>query len=179
MKYLLSLGSNIGDSFENLKKAISKLEEKSIFIDDCSSVYASSPVDYLTQSDFLNMALIAETAYEPAQLLEKLKEIECEMGRVKTIEKGPRNIDLDIIFWENGTFESENLTIPHKEAANRLFVIFPTLEIIDNSEYFRNEKASFHFILETGQARFVGQKIEKLYPFKIGEETFGWNETNQ
>jgi len=178
MKYILSLGSNIGNSFENLKKAISKLEEKSIFIDDCSSVYASTPVDYLTQADFLNMSLIAEAAYEPVQMLEKLKEIEHEMGRVKTIEKGPRNIDLDIIFWEKGSFESEDLTIPHKEAANRLFVIFPTLEIIDNSEYFRKEKAHFHFILETDQRRFFGQKIEKLYPFKIGEENFGWNEKN-
>ncbi len=174
MKYLLSLGSNIGDSFDNLKKAILKLEEKSIFIDDCSSVYASSPVDYLTQSDFLNMSLIADTDYDPVQLLEKLKEIEHEMGRVQTIEKGPRNIDLDIIFWENGAFESENLTIPHKAAANRLFVIFPTLEIIDNSEHFRNEKAFFHSILENEQSRFVGQKIEKLYPFKIERENYGW-----
>ncbi|MBP5407004.1 2-amino-4-hydroxy-6-hydroxymethyldihydropteridine diphosphokinase [bacterium] len=174
MKYLLSLGSNIGDSFDNLKKAISKLEEKSIFVDDCSSVYASSPVDYLTQSDFLNISLIVETAYEPAQLLEKLKSIEHEMGRVKTIEKGPRNIDLDIIFWENGDFESENLKIPHKEAANRLFVIFPTLEIIDRAGHFRKEKAFFHRLLETEQERFVGQKIEKLYPFKIDEENYGW-----
>ena len=178
MKYILSLGSNIGDSFENLKKAISKLEEKSVFVDDCSSVYLTSPVNYLTQSDFLNMSLIAETDYEPVRLLEILKSIEQEMGRVKTVDKGPRNIDLDIIFWEKGGVESENLTIPHKEAENRLFVIFPTLEIIDNSEYFRKEKARFHFILETGQARFVGQKIEKLYPFRIDEADFGWDETN-
>lgn len=174
MKYLLSLGSNTGDTFGNLKEAIRRLEEKSIFVDDCSSVYASSPVDYLAQSDFLNMSLIAETDYEPLQLLEKLKEIECEMGRVKTIEKGPRNIDLDVIFWEKGVFESEELTIPHKEASNRLFVIFPTLEIIDTSEYFRKEKSLFHSILENGQSRFVGQKIEKLCPFKMEGEDYGW-----
>ena len=174
MKYILSLGTNTGDTFENLKEAIRRLEEKSVFIDDCSSVYATSPVDYVYQNDFLNLSLLVETNFEPQQLLIKLKEIEHEMGRVKTIEKGPRNIDLDIIFWEKGSFESPDLTIPHKEAENRLFVIFPTLEIIDTSDYFGREKSAFHSILENGQSRFVGQKIEKLCPFKIEGEDYGW-----
>ena len=174
MKYILSLGTNTGDTFENLKEAIRRLEENSVFVDDCSSVYATSPVDYLYQNDFLNLSLLVETEYEPQELLAKLKEIERGMGRVKTIEKGPRNIDLDIIFWEKGAFSSPDLTIPHKEATNRLFVIFPTLEIIDTAEYFREEKSMFHSILENGQSRFVGQKIEKLCPFKIEGEDYGW-----
>ncbi len=174
MKYLLSLGSNLGDPMKNLKTAITKLEEKSVFVDDCSSVYATSPVDYVYQNDFLNMSLIVETSLEPQSLLEKLKEIECEMGRVKTIEKGPRNIDLDIIFWEKGGFESPDLTIPHKEAENRLFVIFPTLEIIGSAGCFGSEKSRLDHILETEQERFAGQKIEKLCPFKIEGEDYGW-----
>ena len=174
MKYILSLGSNTGDTFENLKEAIRRLEERSVFVDDCSSVYATSPVDYVYQDDFLNLSLLVDTEYGPQELLARLKEIEHEMGRVKTIEKGPRNIDLDIIFWENGSFESQDLTIPHKEAQNRLFVIFPTLEIIDTSDYFREEKSMFHSILENGQSRFIGQKIEKLCPFKIEGENYGW-----
>lgn len=174
MKYLLSLGSNIGDSMENLKTAITKLEEKSIFVEDCSSVYSSNPVDYLEQNDFLNMSLIVETACRPQQLLSELKNIEHGMGRVKTVEKGPRNIDLDIIFWENGSFESPELTIPHKEAEKRLFVIFPTLEIIGSAGCFGSEKARLDHILETEQERFTGQKIEKLCPFKIEGEDYGW-----
>ena len=174
MKYLLSLGSNLGDPMKNLKTAITKLEEKSVFVDDCSSVYATSPVDYVYQNDFLNMSLIVETSLEPQSLLEKLKDIECEMGRVKTIEKGPRNIDLDIIFWEKGGFESSDLTIPHKEAENRLFVIFPTLEIIGSAGCFGSEKSRLDHILETEQERFAGQKIEKLCPFKIEGEDYGW-----
>ena len=174
MKYLLSLGSNIGDSMENLKTAIARLEEKSIFVEDCSSVYSSNPVDYLEQNDFLNMSLIVETACGPQQLLSELQNIEREMGRVKTIEKGPRNIDLDIIFWENGSFESSDLTIPHKEAEKRLFVIFPTLEIIGSAGCFGSEKARLDHILETEQERFTGQKIEKLCPFKIEGEDYGW-----
>ena len=160
MKYLLSLGSNTGDTFENLKEAIRRLEEKSIFVEDCSSVYSSNPVDYLEQNDFLNISLIVETSCEPQQLLSELKTIEHEMGRVKTIEKGPRNIDLDIIFWEKGSFTSNDLTIPHKETENRLFVIFPTLEIIGSAGCFGEEKSRLDHILETEQDRFTGQKIE-------------------
>ena len=174
MKYLLSIGSNIGDTFGNLKEAIRRLEEKSVFVDDCSSVYSSTPVGYLLQNDFLNMSLLVETDCEPQQLLAKLKEIEHEMGRVKTIEKGPRNIDLDIIFWEKGNFESPCLTIPHKEVENRLFVIFPSLEIIGSAGCFGSEKARLDNILETEQERFAGQKIEKLCPFKIEGENYGW-----
>ena len=174
MKYLLSLGSNTGDPMKNLKTAIAKLEEKSIFVEDCSSVYSSTPVDYLDQPDFLNMSLIVETACGPQQLLSELKNIEHGMGRVKTVEKGPRNIDLDIIFWENGSFESSDLTIPHKEADKRLFVIFPTLEIIGSAGCFGSEKARLDHILETEQERFTGQKIEKLCPFKIEGEDYGW-----
>ena len=76
MKYLLSLGSNTGDSMENLKTAIIRLEEKSVFVEDCSSVYSSTPVGYLDQPDFLNMSLIVETQMEPQQLLAELKNIE-------------------------------------------------------------------------------------------------------
>ncbi|HOB72827.1 MAG TPA: 2-amino-4-hydroxy-6-hydroxymethyldihydropteridine diphosphokinase, partial [bacterium] len=121
MKYLLSIGSNIGCGMKNLKKAVTMLEERSIFVDECSSVYCSSPVDYLSQADFMNVSVIAETDLAPDDLLKKLKEVENEMGRVKTIEKGPRNIDLDIVFWEHGVHSSKNLTIPHKEASKRLF----------------------------------------------------------
>ena len=174
MKYLLSLGSNTGDPMKNLKTAIAKLEEKSIFVEDCSSVYSSTPVDYLDQPDFLNMSLIVETACGPQQLLSELKNIEHGMGRVKTVEKGPRNIDLDIIFWEKGSFESSELTIPHKEAEKRLFVIFPTLEIIGSAGCFGSERARLDHILETEQERFTGQKIEKLCPFKIEGEDYGW-----
>lgn len=177
MKYLLSIGSNIGCGMKNLKQAVMMLEERSIFVDECSSVYCSSPVDYLSQADFMNVSVIAETEFSPEDLLKKLKEVENEMGRVKTIEKGPRNIDLDIVFWEKGSHSSKNLTIPHKEAVKRLFVIFPTLEIIENSEYFENEKRELQTVLEVEKDRFTGQRIEKLCPFIMENVTYGWKDS--
>lgn len=174
MKYLISIGSNIGNGLNNLKQAIRLLEEKDIFIDECSSVYCSSPVDFLSQSDFLNVSLVAETELHPEELLYKIKEIENEMGRVKTIEKGPRNIDLDIVFWEKGTHRSKNLIIPHKESSKRLFVIFPTLEIIENSPHFVEEKIILQKVLEEEKECFNGQRIEKICPFIMEKITYGW-----
>lgn len=176
MKYLLSIGSNIGCGMKNLKKAVTLLEERSIFVDECSSVYCSSPVDYLSQADFMNVSVIAETDLAPDDLLKKLKEVENEMGRVKTIEKGPRNIALDIVFWEHGAHCSKNLTIPHKEASKRLFVIFAALEIIENSEHFENEKLELQSVLEKEKDRFTGQRIEKLCPFIMEKVTYGWKD---
>jgi len=169
MKYLLSLGSNIGNGLKNLTDAINLLEEKSISVDECSSVYCSAPLDYVSQDDFFNVSVLAETDMHPDQLLTTLKGIEKVMGRKKTFLKGPRKIDLDIIFWEKGKHESENLSIPHKEAMNRLFVIFPALEIIENSSLFEDEKEKLHEILEVEKEQFVGQRIEKLCPFEIKE----------
>jgi 2-amino-4-hydroxy-6-hydroxymethyldihydropteridine diphosphokinase len=169
MKYLISLGSNIGNGLKNLSDAISMLEEKSVSIDDCSSVYCSAPLDYVCQADFLNVSVLAETDLEPKQLLDTLKCIEKKMGRKKTFLKGPRKIDLDIIFWEKGVHQSDVLSIPHKEAMKRLFVIFPTLEIIENSPHFEEEKEKLQEILEVEKEQFVGQRIEKLCPFEIKE----------
>ena len=169
MKYLLSLGSNIGNGLKNLTDAINLLEEKSVSIDECSSVYCSAPLDYISQADFLNVSVLAETEMQPEQLLDTLKCIEKKMGRKKTFLKGPRKIDLDIIFWEKGGHESEYLSIPHKEAMKRLFVIFPALEIIENSPHFEDEKEKLQEILEEEKDQFIGQRIEKLCPFEIKE----------
>lgn len=174
MKYLLSIGSNVSCGIKNLKEATAMLEEKSIFVDECSSIYCSSPVDYLSQADFMNLSVVIETTLSPTELLKKLKEIEKEMGRVKTVEKGPRKIDLDIIFWEKGSHSSKELTIPHKEALNRLFVIFPTLEIIENTPLFEQEKKLLQQTLEMGKEIFTGQKIDKLCPFVMEKVTYGW-----
>lgn len=167
MKYMLSLGSNVGNGLKNLTKAVNLLEEKCISVEECSSVYCSSPVGSVTQADFFNISVLADSHYTPEELLKKLKDVENEMGRVKTVDKGPRNIDLDIIFWEKGDHSSKELQVPHKEAMKRLFVIFPTLEIIENTSVFEDEKSLIQRMLENEQERFAGQRIEKICPFKM------------
>jgi len=167
MKYMLSLGSNVGNGLKNLTKAVNLLEEKCISIEECSSVYCSSPVGTISQADFFNISVLADTEFHPDELLKNLKDVENEMGRVKTVDKGPRNIDLDIVFWEKGDHRSKDLHVPHKEAMKRLFVIFPTLEIIENSSLFEEEKDAIQKMLEEEKERYIGQRIEKICPFKM------------
>jgi 2-amino-4-hydroxy-6-hydroxymethyldihydropteridine diphosphokinase len=167
MKYMLSLGSNVGNGLKNLTRAVNLLEEKCVSVEECSSVYCSSPVGSVSQADFFNISVLAESPYEPEELLKRLKAVEKEMGRVKTVDKGPRNIDLDIIFWEKGDHVSKDLQVPHKEAMKRLFVIFPTLEIIENTSVFENEKSLIQRMLEDERESFIGQRIEKVCPFKM------------
>lgn len=167
MKYMLSLGSNVGNGLKNLTMAVNLLEEKCVSVEECSSVYCSSPVGNISQADFFNISVLADSHYHPQELLKKLKDVENEMGRVKTVDKGPRNIDLDIIFWEKGTHVSNELQVPHKEAMKRLFVLFPTLEIIENSSLFEDEKSLIQKMLDEERENFVGQRIEKICPFNM------------
>ena len=167
MKYMLSLGSNVGNGLKNLARAVNLLEERSINVEECSSVYCSSPVGHISQADFFNISVLADSDCHPEELLKRLKGVEKEMGRVKKVDKGPRNIDLDIVFWEKGSHSSEILEVPHKEALKRLFVIFPTLEIIENCSLFKTEKDEIQRMLEEERDRFIGQRIEKVCPFKM------------
>lgn len=104
MKYLLSLGSNVGDRVKNLRLAEDQLEKSKVKILKESSLYCTNPVDYVTQRDFINLSLLVETDLEPEAFLDRTQGVENEMGRVKLIDKGPRLIDIDIILWEGGVY---------------------------------------------------------------------------
>jgi len=69
-----------------------------------------------------------ETSLSPIELLDTLKEIENHLGRVKTIENGPRTIDLDILMYNKEVVEQERLSIPHKRMLERGFVLKPLCE---------------------------------------------------
>ena len=126
----LSLGSNIGDKAYNLKTALNKLSQI-LEIKKISSIYETEPLLHQNQDNFLN--IIAEVFYsqKAENLLINIKDIEKKMGREATFRFGPRIIDIDIIFFNYQEINEDNLTIPHKEWKNRLFVIAPLYEILD------------------------------------------------
>lgn len=128
-KVYFGLGSNTGDRLSNLKKALNLLKEKDIEVSKISSVYESSPVDYLEQPDFLNIVVEAETSVEPGKTLELIREIENLLGRKREIEKGPRIIDIDILLYNKAEIRTADLTVPHPKMLERSFVIVPLLEI--------------------------------------------------
>lgn len=83
---------------------------------------------YADQDRFVNGACEVETTLEPLELLDQLQDIEKAMGRKKTIDKGPRNIDLDILLYEDQTLHHERLKIPHAGIPERDFVLRPLAE---------------------------------------------------
>jgi len=124
----LSLGSNLGDRKENIERAIKELSKLGKVL-KISRFYETKPYGYFDQPDFLNSALLMETELGPEVLLEKLKEIERNMGRKDSGKWRERIIDIDIIFYDDLIVDSPNLKIPHPEMQFREFVLRPLSEI--------------------------------------------------
>lgn len=123
-KTYLCLGSNSGRRLFNIHRGICEiLSHPVITFIDISPFYFTEPVDYEKQNWFVNVILKVYTTLSPSDLLIYSKDIESFIGRVTTVPKGPRVIDIDILFYNNETIQSENLTIPHPELHKRNFVL--------------------------------------------------------
>ena len=130
MKAVVALGSNLGDRFDYLQKAVNEINSLTdIEILEISSVYETLPVGGPEQGSYLNAIVTLNTKFEAKELLLKLLLIELNLGRQREIAWGPRTIDLDLIWFEDQTINLENLVLPHPRAHERCFVIKPWLEI--------------------------------------------------
>lgn len=124
----IALGSNKGNKFGFLIKAINRIK-KNCIIEKNSSVYETKPLGNLTQENFLNAVIKISTDYSLNELFHFLKNIEKDLGRIKTTKWGDREIDLDILLFNDLVYSDEILTIPHKGIIYRDFVIIPLCEI--------------------------------------------------
>lgn len=129
----LGLGSNVGDRLLNLNKAIELLSEK-IQILKKSKIYISKAVGYTDQPDFYNMVLYGKTDLSPEELFNFIKDVEKNVGRVYRFHWGPREIDIDILFYNDLVYKSDKLNIPHPRLHERDFVLSPLIEL--NSKLF-------------------------------------------
>jgi 2-amino-4-hydroxy-6-hydroxymethyldihydropteridine diphosphokinase len=125
----IGLGTNIGEREENLRAALQHLPDVGVHIRRVSSVYETEPLDYLDQDWFLNAALEGATELDALDLLRALRVIESQMGSRKTIPKGPRLIDLDVLLYGNETLDTPELQVPHPRMLERRFVLVPLAEI--------------------------------------------------
>lgn len=131
---LLALGSNLGDKKANLKQAV-ELIQTSFILEQDSSIYRTKPRDYLSQPYFFNQVVKVKTALsDPLKVLQITEKIEKKMGKEIIIPKGPRVIDIDILLFDDWTYQKNGLIIPHRELENRNFFISPLMEIL--SEYY-------------------------------------------
>lgn len=123
-----SIGTNIGDRFANLQQAVRRLGAE-MEVTAVSPVYQTEPWGDEAQEAFLNICVAANTALEPRELLQLVKQIESDMGREPTRRWGPRLIDIDILFYDALRYDDEALTIPHPYIVERAFVLVPLADI--------------------------------------------------
>jgi 2-amino-4-hydroxy-6-hydroxymethyldihydropteridine diphosphokinase len=125
----LGLGSNVGDREANLREALERLQAVGVRVVRQSSLYETAPLDFRDQPWFLNAVVEVETDLFPLQLLACTQKIEHEMGRRRLTPKGPRNIDIDVLFYGRSLIETADLEVPHPRIAQRRFVLEPLAEI--------------------------------------------------
>ena len=113
-KYILVLGSNLGDRSAFIQKAIEKLKKvESILVSHMTKEITTQPHRIKNQNNFKNKGLLIKTDLQPTRLLKCLTEIEKSVGRSKGPRYGPREIDIDIVWWSEGSYFNHNLEIPH------------------------------------------------------------------
>ncbi|HCA07333.1 MULTISPECIES: 2-amino-4-hydroxy-6-hydroxymethyldihydropteridine diphosphokinase [unclassified Chryseobacterium] len=118
-KVVLLLGSNLGDQKKNLELALEKIREGGNEISQTSEFLITEPVEFVSSNIFCNIASIIFTHLSPIQLLDFIKGIEVEMGRINDSKSSgsysDRIIDIDIIKYNDLNFRSERLEIPHQK----------------------------------------------------------------
>ncbi|KAK6533903.1 trifunctional dihydropteroate synthetase [Arthrobotrys megalospora] len=125
----IAFGSNLGDKFALIRDALAELNKRGIKVIRTSSLYESKPMYVEDQDLFLNGVCQVQTKLSPMELLRELQAIENHFGRVKLIDKGPRNIDLDILLYGTQIVSEPDLKIPHASMLEREFVLRPLCDI--------------------------------------------------
>ena len=129
MAIYIALGSNLGNREDNLKEALRRLEQKGIQIIAVSDFITTKPYGVTDQPDFLNAVAEVKTDQSPVELLHSLLKIEQEMGRKRLRRWGERNIDLDLLLYDDRIIDLPELKVPHPDMLNRDFVLRPLAQI--------------------------------------------------
>ena len=130
----VGLGSNLGDRAGFLLLAVRGMLDAGLDVIRLSSIYETEAVDHEDQPPFLNMVaeLRGSTLPSPEQVMARLLQIEYALGRTRDVPKGPRTIDLDLLFFKDQLSDTEFLTLPHPRLPARRVVLVPLTELVPN-----------------------------------------------
>lgn len=128
-RVFIGLGSNIGDRQGHLDRARKALGAAGLRVGEQSSIYRTDPVEVTDQEEFINQVVGCETGLGPEAILEVCLAVEQSMGRVRTREKGPRVIDLDLLLSGDDIRSGGAVQVPHPRMHLRRFVLVPLAEI--------------------------------------------------
>jgi 2-amino-4-hydroxy-6-hydroxymethyldihydropteridine diphosphokinase len=144
----LLLGCNIGICESTFRDVLNAIEQKCGRLLTKSSLYKTDAWGYSDQNDFLNQVVILETSLTPLDLLSQTSTIEFALGRSRVIANGPRNIDIDILFYNDIEVITNNLVIPHPRLHLRKFTLIPLNEIIPDYTHPTLHKTISQLLLE-------------------------------
>jgi 2-amino-4-hydroxy-6-hydroxymethyldihydropteridine diphosphokinase len=151
----LSLGGNIGDAAATIADALATLDAEGVRVVARSSYYRTRPWGKTDQPDFTNVSAVVETTLPPLELLATCLDVERRLGRVRHERWGPRVIDIDLIAYDGVSMSTETLTLPHRHAHERGFVLIPLAEIAPDLLVGDKTVAEL-------AARFAADPIERL-----------------
>lgn len=134
-KTYLLLGSNMGNSRQQLSKAKSFIKKEIGKILRQSDLYTTAAWGNTNQPDFLNQVITVETTLDALQTMQTILIIEKKMGRIRAEKNAPRIIDIDILFFNKEIIDQEGLSIPHPQIQNRRFVLVPLNQLSPNFKH--------------------------------------------
>lgn len=125
---IFSLGSNVGNREHHLEQARAGLQD---FLIDfkASRVIETAPQYVMDQPAFLNQVVMGNTNIAPAEVIALTKTLQQKIGRTKTFQNGPREIDIDMLYYDDLVIDMDDLVVPHPRLAERLFVLEPLCEL--------------------------------------------------
>jgi 2-amino-4-hydroxy-6-hydroxymethyldihydropteridine diphosphokinase len=156
-KAALSLGGNIGNVRATIARALDLLEAAGAHLVARSADYRTRPWGKTDQPDFTNVSAVVETTLRPLDLLAVCLNVERQLGRVRHERWGPRLIDIDVIAYDGARMETADLTLPHRHAHERGFVLIPLAEIAP--DLLIGDKTAAELA-----SRFANDPIEMLGP---------------
>jgi len=126
----VGVGANLGDAAAQVRAAIGALAAlPGTRLVAASSLYRTAPLGYADQPDFVNAAVLLETALAPRALLEALQAVEARAGRARSFKDAPRVLDLDLLLYGGEALQEPDLVVPHPRLHSRAFALAPVVEI--------------------------------------------------
>ena len=168
----LSLGSNLGDKLKNLQQAVDKIAVKVGSIEGISSVYKTTAWGF-EADDFLNICIQVSTIHPAEKVLDRIIEIEKNLGRKrkKSDSYESRTIDIDILFFGQEIIFSEDLIVPHPRILDRNFVLAPMAEIAPEFAHPTTQKSMAYHLKNTEDTTKIEVNSERLIkPLSISEK---------
>ena len=160
------LGSNLGNRIENLRNAVERLREIGEIL-SASKVYETPAWGGIEQPDYMNACVKVRMNDEnanmtPREILSRIKDYEKELGRVENIRWGARKIDIDILLIDDEIYHDDSLDVPHIRIPERLFVLIPLRDIMnENWRHPVNHKSINEMIENLGDTSAI--KEQKIF----------------